>query len=311
MGADLMFVYVLCRMYRKSDRYRASDRYGPSTYRFGDRRKRGRSLTRTRRFYAASTSRRSVDSTVAVRRSRSVDRRRPRILRELGGLDLGMFRQIGFPRQRFVLMRTVFLGVVPPSTGAVQELVFAANSINDPFLTAASVRPTTYVEWNTFYNRYRVHGAKMSAWLYAYEDPDVPNSNSGTMVSSLTCTPNTMAGWTSSDLFASGLANIREWQPDGNETGFHTNIGQMKYLQKRPHFTATFSAKQYFQIKDVKDQEDMVALFNADPTSIANFRYNWVHFGVAPTGNSHQVRYELDQIVELIDPKMSTVDPTP
>lgn len=234
--------------------------------------------------------------------------RRSNTLSRLGGRSYGMFRQIGFPRQRFVLMRTVFLGALPASTGAVQEVTFLANSINDPFNASATVRPTTWGEWNAFYSSYRVHGAKMSCWLYPYEDEMVSNPNPGTMLSSLTCTSNSMVGWSSSDIFASGVCKFREWQPDGYDANHHTNIGQMRYLQKRPHFTAYYSAKKYFQIKDVKDQVDLEAVFAADPVTPAYFRYNWVHFGVAPTGALHQARWELDQIVELIDPKQHAVE---
>lgn len=159
-----------------------------------------------------------------------------------------------FPANRIVKMKYVSKFVIDVGASAeFKEYIFSANSIFDPDVTSAGHQPYGFDQWTTFYKQYVVLGSKITVQG----------------ITDTTSTPS-IYGVRTVDLATTGHTTI---------TGLMENpIVSYRVLQLAANgnvpdpATARFSAKKWFNVKDVKDNKTRIgALMTASPSEQAYF----------------------------------------
>jgi hypothetical protein len=132
---------------------------------------------------------------------------------------------------------TEYLELDPTNAGAIEIHQFRANSIYDPNLTGAGHQPLGHDQWQTFYDRYTVIGSKINIMAMSKtENNTVPN----------------VFGVYTSDTQAITAASV----PAICEQGLSTWKTLPSALQTPRQINGYFSAKKYFQLKDIKDNQN-------------------------------------------------------
>lgn len=161
----------------------------------------------------------------------------------------------GMPSQRAVTLRYVdFLSFPADSTGTPTYLTYRANSIFDPYSGAGGHKPLYTDQWAVFWKYYTVIGSKISIQLQA-------SANNQTMglLGVVLSSDNTLAGLSPETLIEQGRNKWVWYQPNTN--GF-----------KPRTLTQGYSAKKFWNIANVKDQQSVLgAFFGANPVSVANW----------------------------------------
>jgi len=198
--------------------------------------------------------------------------------------------KVGFPKQTCVKLRYVDGFSLNPGVSSLAQYLFRANSCFDPNYSAIGHQPSAFDNWSQFYNHYTVLGAKITAQLHV--DPASVQSGGimfGIHLSddiSFTADPTTAM---EQGLLKYRMGNVSPVQGSGNGL----------------KVTKTFSAKKFFNVKDVKDNTGRLgALTSANPTDLAYFM---VIAGPTPASTSvdltgFQVTVIIDYIVLFSEP---------
>ncbi len=195
----------------------------------------------------------------------------------------------GFPDQKVVKMRYVEAVTVDPAIATLGLWQFRANSIFDPDQTGAGHQPLGHDEWSQFYNHAVVLGSKINA-KFSYT---AGNSNNNQMIG----------------VYLSDDAVIPDSGLKIAEQGLGTYklMGAVNYapggLNTVPTLYNTFSAKNFFNVSDVKD--NMVRLgstFGANPAENAVYT-TWVYNTTGTDLGPTEILVTIDYIVLLSEPK--------
>lgn len=153
---------------------------------------------------------------------------------------------------QIVHMRYADLVTLNAGAGTAASYVFAANDIFDPNVTGVGHQPMGHDEWATFYKFYRVIGAKCRV---TYTPQGTGNSYNA--IGTLAVSDNSTTTATASTVIE--RAGTR-WGNIGTQGG-------------RAALTLTkgFSAKKFFNVKDIRDTNTTRALFGAAPNDTAFF----------------------------------------
>lgn len=228
----------------------------------------------------------------------------PRIERSIGGLNRSIFRGLAFPRTRKVLMRAITEFPVAASTSSTQELVFLANSVYLPFGSNAAISCVGVTLWGGLYKSYRVLGSKMSVWLYNQDTTSGASFDNSRIMSAVACTEETFVGLNPMTAQSSGVLKWKEWLSLGPYLGGSGVNIQAKpvFFKQKPDLVCHYSAKKYWNVKDIRDREAQVAEFIASPAELAEFRYIWGSHLDQANNFGHNIKVQIDYIVELLYP---------
>lgn len=173
---------------------------------------------------------------------------RPRMSRAIKTSPQGT----AFPKNRIVKLRYVENVTLDPGAVAFAEFAYRANSIFDPNLTGGGHQPMGRDQWATFYRRYTVIGSKIQVQCVC------PTAS----------TPS-IFGVTLSDLSATGHTTVHGLME--RPTTSWRFMSTSTAVQPK-HASCKFSAKKFFNLANIKDNQDRVgADFTADPSVEAYF----------------------------------------
>lgn len=154
-----------------------------------------------------------------------------------------------FPGTKIVKMRYCDSVSIPPGTaGLMGKYVFRLNSIYDPDVTATGHQPLGHDQMAVLFRRYAVLGAKVKIEWVSDQDSGV-TMNWGARVQD-----------TSS--FAFDVTTVRENQLGQNRLVI---AGQQPNWQR--NMVMHYSTKKFFNVKDVRDNDNLSSLFGTSPIS--------------------------------------------
>lgn len=167
------------------------------------------------------------------------------------------------------------------TAGVLATHFFRWNSIYDPDATGTGHQPMGYVEWATFYNHYTVLGAKIRIL------GTVENDSNLYRVGLLTTDDTTIPYTTADGLVEAGKRPYRLMNGLENKT-FDVSL--------------KWSAKKFFGLKDVQDNDEVGAAIGSNPAELA-FCCFWLQAwgGAATITVNAQVVIEF--IVKYKEPK--------
>lgn len=224
-------------------------------------------------------------------RKRAVNRRTVRKVRRrakrLSPLT-GSGQLIGYPNQRVVKLRYVETFSLNSLLGVMASRTFRANSVFDPNYAVGGTTPTGYTIWSTMYNRYCVIGAKISARIAFHNNDGLP-----TQIGVLTDDVPTLFSTNTDLLERTGRCKVLTLNPYVNGGQTNRNI------------TSTFSAKKFFNIKDIKDNQGRIgADFGSNvPDADSAFFILW-HQAMLGGSTSSIAVVKIDYIVLVSEPKL-------
>jgi len=198
---------------------------------------------------------------------------------------LGQYNPLmsGFPKSKVVTMRYADSGEITLNStpGALSYQKYRANSIYDPDFTGGGHQPMGYDQWNQNYNHYVVLGAKITSTLTG-----VAAAADGAVVANIS--------------LMSGSTSIYTQMSEFIERGLGCTKVMCGFLgQAKVTLTANYSAKKFFNIKDVKDNLDRIgAAFGADAADPAFF---YITLQGQPDVRLHVVTV-IDYIVLMSEP---------
>lgn len=201
---------------------------------------------------------------------------------------------IGFPKNQVVRMRyhTNFL-LDPGNGGGAQSYTFRANSIYDPDASGVGHQPLGHDQWAQFYSTYTVIGSKIQVKM-AKDQQNLGTGESNYLAGILLHDDSTLPTTNIDVLYEQGLS-VPSRIGIGNMTS--TNIVR---LSKK------FSAKKFFNIANIKDNQDRIgAVFGEDPPANGD-AYFIVYAGVTVAGGDATTAIDcdvtIDYFVLLSDP---------
>jgi len=190
----------------------------------------------------------------------------------------------GMPVQRIAKLRYVETASVSSTLGVLSAYVFYASSIFDPNYTTTGHQPMGRDQWATLFNHYVVLGSKisvkfipdntttspMAVGVYLHDDFTVPYTNSN-------------------DYIEARRGSYRLQAPGQNE-------------QLNRPVTSYYSAKKFFNVKDVKDNIDRLGAPMAANPAENGFFHVWAQ---TLDNSTDSVRFcaTIDYIVLFSEPK--------
>jgi len=201
---------------------------------------------------------------------------------------------VGFPKNKVVRMRYVQYKTVDLTnsvTGGFDGFYMSANGIHDPDTATGGHQPMGHDQWQIFYNAYTVIGSRIKC-TYASKDNVVAQP--------------IIVGISLEDDTTSGATNVSTIQEYG---GAKYKMFQGYTSMSTRTVTANFSAKKFFNCKDILDERAQYgAQFGAQPAGGAFYRV----FACTADGNSAigpagdviiGVNVEIEYLVALMEPK--------
>lgn len=136
------------------------------------------------------------------------------------------------------------------TTGA--NYLFRTNSIYDPDQSGIGHQPMGHDQYENFYNRYIVLGSKITCTFKTTEQADATNPDSSFINCGITT-----------------IANASETIIDNSDFMENNKATYVQLQAQRPAGTVTknFSAKRFFGVKNVLDEEDVGAVFGQNPVN--------------------------------------------
>lgn len=189
----------------------------------------------------------------------------------------------GFPMGRRNTMRYVENITMSSSAGVMATHLFSANGIYDPDITGLGHQPYGYDQMAAYFNHYVVIGSKITVnWM---NEPGSAVSENPSVVG----------------VYLSDQTTV----PYGNVNSFvEAKRGQFKNVQWMfmPTTTGRYSAKKFFNIKDVKDNVLRIGANNGtQPTDQAY--YQVILQALGGSNASMTARVTIDYIVEWSEPR--------
>lgn len=195
-------------------------------------------------------------------------------------------QSIVFPRQKRVMMRYTTMLSIDSTGPTITNQVFSANNINDPEVAIGGNRPIPYDQWKTWYNHYCVVGSKMTVKLFpSTNTTNVPNAV-GVYLDDSNTIPTTY------DIIVMNAKGQYKVMPTAQSAGGQYTL------------TATYSAKRFFNITDIKDNfEQLGAPFDNNPKDQAYFHVWCQPVDKLTNTGGYSGVVTIDYIVDLFEPK--------
>lgn len=220
-------------------------------------------------------------------RKKRVFKRRPRSRRRPQRSQIVSLGRSPFPKKALIKFRYTDQLLLDAAIGGTALHTFRANSLFDPDHTSTGHQPLGFDQWMTFYNRFTVIGAKITA-VFATNDAA---NNTALQVSGIILR-NTTGALGSTD-------QIME-QPDCN----YKYLGQPTSANGIVRVSKSFSAKKWFTVKDVLDEDDLSGDASTDPVEQAYFTV-WTGAQVLTTNPQPvAVNVIVEYVAVLHDPKL-------
>lgn len=187
----------------------------------------------------------------------------------------------GMPKTRRVKQRYNEVVSVTSTVGGLGTYVYRANSCFDPNLTGTGHQPMGFDQMSALYNHYTVIKSKIAVNVMDAAAVSTTSSICGVHLSDDTSTPySNHAGYIE--------AQKGSWQ---------TRL--LRSTTSAPLRTS-FDAAQFFDVKDVKDNESLGAAVNANPTEQADYIV-WYQT-LDSTTNTAVLNVVIDYWVEFSEP---------
>lgn len=186
----------------------------------------------------------------------------------------------GLPKVRRAKMRYNETVELTSTLGSLDVANFRANGVYDPNMTGVGHQPFGYDTWSAQYNHYVVTGSKITVNI-------MPQNTTGAQIAGV--------------YLGDDSSNYTD------STGFiEAKKGTWKAMYLRSSGALTvgskYSAKQFFNVKDVRDNQDRLgAVVGATPSETALYGI-WFQTKDASTA-SIWVNVVIDYIVEFSEPK--------
>lgn len=194
------------------------------------------------------------------------------------------WRPIGFPTQRTVKLRWVNNLSLDSTSGAIATQVIRAN---DPYAPVINTdQPYMWDMWSGLYDHYVVLGSKITVYASTTGgNAEKPVTYMGVILND---DSNLGAGVDYRTVMEHGAGR---W-------------GRLRFSgEGGTKMTSTYSAKKFFNVKDVKDNTDKIGASTAgSPSEFANFII-WTQTGDRATTTVAQMLIVVDYIVQFSEPK--------
>lgn len=222
------------------------------------------------------------------KKSKKTYRKKRSYKKSIGGGRVSRFP--GFPNNKVVRMRYCDNVVLDASTTGHANVFFRANSIFQPPLGGAGIdphQPLGYDQWAPFYNHYVVLGSKIK--IRAQYTKGVAGTS---LFGVCYLTDDQTASTDYTDLVEQGGCSY--CVIDGNAA----NSGPYR-------MSRSFSAKNFFNVVDVKDNLDRLgAAYNANPTEDAMYCLGLQTFNNSPAAVAECTYFiTIDYIVSFSEPR--------
>lgn len=187
----------------------------------------------------------------------------------------------GMSTQKVAKLRYVATTNITSTAGILNSQVFRANSIFDPDFTGIGTQPMGHDQWEVLFNRYKVLGARISLNII----PSTANTTNG------------MVGVYLTDSATSPYNNPRGFIEA--RKGMYRNV--LSKNNKTAPMHQNFSAKRFFNVTDVKDNQNIGADFGTNPPQEAYFNiwYDDIEAGTSTVLIVSTIEY----IVSFSEPK--------
>lgn len=207
---------------------------------------------------------------------RTPNRRRRYRTRKYGTIPSGM------PLARRANLRYCEQLTMTCTSGILEHYIFRANSVFDPNQSGIGHQPMGYDQWALLYNNYNVVGSKIQVRLTGDTSISAPIAM-GVFLTDYITPP--YADWTG--------------YKEGRKGSVITYTGRNSNVYKAQ---SKFSAKKYFNLKDVKDNTHRTgAGTGTNPTEEAYYII-WLQTLNATT-DTFEILVQVDYIVDFSDPK--------
>lgn len=190
----------------------------------------------------------------------------------------------GMPKQRVAKLRYVESISRTTTSGVLDNYVFRANSCFDPDFTGTGHQPMGFDQWSALFNHYTVLGSKISVTAQI-----VTNASTKPVIAGVYLSDGSGAPYTLFTEFAE--AKKGRWRQ------MLPSIGEKSYK-----LVSKFSAKKFYGLKDVMDNQNLRAAVTTNPGEDA-FYHLWCQ--CADAASTATVRYTIviDYIVKFTEPK--------
>lgn len=192
----------------------------------------------------------------------------------------------GFPTSKVALLRYSDTTTLTTTSGILQNYNIRANGCFDPNATGIGHQPMGWDQWTTAYNHYVVLGAKITCNWSLNGTGTASNSVVGCYLADDVSTAYTTYG---------GFIESKR--------GTHRFCVVPRNTVKT---TSNYSAKKFFNVKDVKDNLDRIgAVVTADPSDQAFF-ICWAQPLDQTTTEVIRLVYTVEYLVSFSEPKEGT-----
>jgi len=197
--------------------------------------------------------------------------------------------KVGFPKTNTIKLRYVDSVSINPGVLTLNYHQFRANSCFDPDFTATGHQPMMFDMWSSLYNHYVVLGAKIEVKFLFNSTTPV----SGGVIYGINLSDDTTITNDPTTMMEQGLS---KYMVMGSQQSLAT-------VGSAPSLSHTFSAKKFFNVKDVRDNVTRLgAMVTANPSEVAIFN---VFCGSLTSTDitSIQCLVTIDFIVQFNEPK--------
>lgn len=213
------------------------------------------------------------------RRKRPSRRRRRRYKRSR---QLTNYAPSGMPTQRIAKLRYAEQTTITSTSGVLDSIRFRANGIFDPNVDIGGHQPMGFDQWSTLFNHYVVLGSKLTMSIVPFDAGGGPCAT-GAYLTDGSTVPYTSA----SEFMEAKKGTVKLISPD---------------QRKATYVVSKFSAKKFYNVKDVKDNVSRIGSpVSADPSDQAYYVI-WVQNRDGST-SSYSVLVQIDYIVLFSEPK--------
>lgn len=190
----------------------------------------------------------------------------------------------GLPTQRITKLRYCESISRTTTSGVMDRYMYRANGAYDPNLTGTGHQPFGYDQWAALFNHYTVIGSKITVRTIATVNSTGVPLHTGIYLADGTSTPYTI---------------YTQFQ-EAKKGSYRTMLGSIG--EKAYRNTSTFSARSFFGVKNVMDNQNLRALVTTDPSEEAYFHI-WLQ--CADLAGTATVRHDvtIDYIIKFTEPK--------
>lgn len=192
---------------------------------------------------------------------------------------------IGFPKNKVVTLRYNMSIQLDATTAATAGRAFRANSCYDPDTAVGGHQPLGFDQWSLYYNHYTVIGSK----VYAQFSSASTTNQAGQSVIGIYLADDTIVPTTPSLMIEQGLS---KWKYMPHQLQAQSAKDLM--------ITNTFSAKKFFNLTNVKDNQDRIGALTEPSGANPNDEAFFIIYTGGVSGLVDPVPLTIDVTIEYI-----------